>query len=374
MSRVVVVGGGIAGVEAALTIARTNPRASITLVAQWPSMRIVPELVYVPFGVVPQAIDVRLIRALAADGIELHLATCQGVDIQAHELHLSTGTLSYDSVVFAPGTVPQPTSANRLRTLDDADRLRSALAELEQSTARHRAVTLRVPEECHWTPPAFEFALLLARWRSTIGAPDIRIEMAIEASEPLDIFSFEASELVRTRLHEARVELMSHIPAHRIDLIPSSLAIEFDGLVAQRVFGLPPLQPSGFYRTDSSGRVATDAYVVGDATEMPFKAGFAVGWHARRVAAALGGDITLLGSHVDGIPIGDCEYQMDLADGTSMHVRFDMEHHFHEPYLTPVADVFVRDGAPEKLAGTLVRTLLVDGLKPRQVDVSARTA
>ena len=49
--RIVIVGGGIAGVEAALTMARGLPDATVTLVSEREVLDVIPNLVFVPFGV-----------------------------------------------------------------------------------------------------------------------------------------------------------------------------------------------------------------------------------------------------------------------------------------------------------------------------------
>jgi hypothetical protein len=364
MTRIVVIGGGIAGVEAALTLSRTLSRAQVTLVSQWPSLRLLPQLVYVPFGGAEHGIDVRLDRALAPEGIDLVVATCNHVDLHAQRVELSDGALDYDILVIATGTVPEPTTHHRLRSLTDAIRLRTALDQLAESHERDSSVALRVPASCTWPPPAFEVALLLARWRDDRAAGDIRITVEVEESDPLEIFNLDAAMLIRDRMERAGIELLTHIPSHRLDQLSSSVAIDFGGLTAHRLFGLPSVSPDGFYRVDHAGCLVRNVYVVGDAAASSYKAGFAVGWHARRVAAALGADLSLLGPFVDGIPIDRCEFQMDMGDEL-LRVRFSA------PYTGPLAhDLHVTDascsaGHPDKLVGTLTHELVARAKRVR---------
>lgn len=354
---IVVVGGGIAGVEAAMTLARTVDRSRITLVTPWPSLRVVPQIVYVPFGGRPITVDIGLRRALAADGVDLRIGTCERANLDEHEISTSDGAIRYDAVVFAPGTVPEPTAGHRLRNLEDALRLRGALQDVAHMYGSERAITVRVPESCTWPAPAFEFSLLLARWRDELELGDLQLSLAIESTEPLDLFDLDASTIVRNALEAAGVELMAHIPEHRIDLVPTTLAVDFAGLTARRILGLPPVNPDGFYEVDIDGCIGPDAFVVGDATQLPYKAGFAVGWHARRVARTLGGDTSRIGPTVDDIPLDECEYQMDMGNGT-LKVRFNAQRHFTAPYVAPIANVTVVPEPPEKLVGTLVHRLL----------------
>jgi hypothetical protein len=357
MKRIVVVGGGIAGVEAALTLTRTLTRAHVTLVSQWKSLRMLPQLVYVPFGASSQSIDIPLGRALAPAGIDLQIGTCQHIDIENHSITTDMGDIAYDALVVAPGTLPEPTNAYRLRTLQDALRLRTSLEDLERSTDAHRSIMLRVPSSCTWAPPAFEFALLLAAWRDERSLNDIRITVAVEDSNPLDQFDPHASTLIIDRLADNNVELLTNVPNHRLDLMESSIAIEFGMLIAHRVPGLPPLNADGFYEIDSEGFVAQDAFVIGDAANTSYKGAFATGWHARRVAMALGGDLSVLGERIEGIPVDECEYQMDLGNDT-LAVRLsspEIDYPIHD--LRPTKSE-IRVGQAEKLVGTLTHELL----------------
>ncbi|MCW2923775.1 MAG: hypothetical protein JWM98_1179 [Thermoleophilia bacterium] len=357
MHRVTVIGAGIAGVETAVTLMRTLPRAAVTLVSPWPSMRILPNLVYVPFGASEQGVDVRLDRALASEGVTLQVATCDRVDPAAHVAHLSTGPLEHDTVVVATGTLPEVTNAHRLRSLSDATRLRGALVELAGSGAHDRSIMLRIPSSCSWTPPAFELALLLAQWRDSLQL-EVELVVVVEEPEPLGAFDLDAAETVRTRLEQAGVELITNAPAHRLDLMSSTLAVDFGALTAHRIPGLVHVGVDGFYDVAGTGLAALDTYVVGDAAAGPYKAGFAAGWHARRVALALGGDLSILGADVGGIPIDQCEYQMDFGDDETFRVRFGEAFAPLDGHELRTVDADVVIGRPDKLVGTLVHDLL----------------
>lgn len=360
MREVVVVGGGIAGVEAAMTVARTVPRAKVTLVSQWQTLRVLPQLVYVPFGASPEAVEIRLNRALARDGIKLVVETCVHVDVGNHLVHLASGQkLRYEALIIASGTTSQPSAALRLRTLEDALRIRDALEALVGSDERDRTILLKIPATCSWSPPAFEFALLLAQWRREIGAEGIRITMEIESSEPLNMFNYEASRIVHNVMDYEGIEVLTHVASAQMDDIPGNVIIDFDEFTAHRVHGLPPLTGDGFYQVDEHGRAAPDVYVVGDAAAHPYKSGFSVGWQARRIAQELGGDLSLLGTHVDGIPIHQCEYQMDLGEET-LCVRFHSPHGPDSLFMPNVQSTRVIPGRPDKLAGTLLRPYITD--------------
>ncbi|MCW2949064.1 MAG: hypothetical protein JWN41_77 [Thermoleophilia bacterium] len=357
-TRIVVVGTGVAGIEAAITIARTVPRAHVEIVGPSPTLCMLPELVYIPLGETVEMTDVPLKRVLAREGVGLRIATVERVDLQRRELFCSDGVVAFDSVVFAMGTVMAAGAERGLRTSADAQRIRGELHRLSESDETARSIVLRVPASCTWAPPALEFALLLAKWRSeSPNRANIDISLLIENSEAFDLFGRVAAQVVREHLHASNVALVTNVPVHRLDLVPATVVIDFDALVARRIPGLPPVSPDGFYRTDAVGGVAPGAFVVGEATDIPLKAGFLAGWHARRVAGALGGDIEALGHDVDGIPVGESEYQMDLGNET-MCVRFVTRRHIALQYLAAADSVNLVPDRPDKLLGTVVHGLI----------------
>ena len=87
---------------------------------------------------------------------------------------------------------------------------------------------------------------------------------------------------------------------------------------------------------------------------LPYKAGFATAWQARRVLEELGGDMSRIGPHIDGIPSDSVEYQMDLADGV-MRARITNAESLAHPFLGHDADITVVAGSrPDKLRGLLL--------------------
>jgi hypothetical protein len=358
MRRIIVIGSGIGGAEAAATLATTVPDARITLVGPSPDINLLPNLVYVPFGMQPAAVRVPLAAALEPWSVECRVDSVDSIDTFERTVSMASGQLDfYDDLIVATGLVPPRHAANRLRTLDDALHVRSALASV--STPRRRTtIAIRVMPGCSWTGPAYEFALLLQAWLVASGsARTTRVVLATEELAPLSMFGFDASSIVSDRLAASGIELLAGMPAGRFDQLESDLAIDFGDTVARRMHGLPPVGADGFYETDAHGKVADHAWIVGDAGSIPYKGAFATAWQSQQVALELGGDLTLLGPDIDGVPLGQCEYQMDLA-GSTLRVRFDAASHFLGTHADVRATVDVDAAPPQKLHGTLVRRML----------------
>ncbi|MFG2211866.1 NAD(P)/FAD-dependent oxidoreductase [Streptomyces sp. NPDC048638] len=141
--RVVIAGAGIAGVQTAVALREAGWRGAITLLGDEPHQ---------PYDRPPLSKALLLGPAdgatfdidFAALGIDLHLGRpVTALRPGAHEMDTAEGPIAYDHAVLATGADPVllPGSEDRagvhlLRTLDDAERLRSVLA------ARQRVVVV----------------------------------------------------------------------------------------------------------------------------------------------------------------------------------------------------------------------------------------
>lgn len=357
LRRVVVVGGGIGGAEAALTMAIGLADAEVTMVSRWPSIRLLPDLVYVPFGVSARRIDVP-ISALAPHGVQSVAAEVERVDCSAKTLETSAGTIHFDVLVAAPGAQPRAGYERNLRTLDDANRLRRDLSNLVNEAARgaQRTITIRSEAESSWSAPAVELALLLGAWIRSRGLED-RIEILLVTSDSsvFEWFGPDAEGVVDAALGRARVKVATGVPAGEFDDLGGDVVVDFGNMHPRIIDGLSGLGVSGWYEpSDLNFEVAPGVHVIGDAINLPFRAGFATAWQARRVLDHLGGSTASLGREIDGIPTEAVEYQMDLADSV-LRARISLADTLARPFLGHDAEIAVdAGGRPDKLAGLLL--------------------
>lgn len=354
--RIVVIGGGIAGAEAALTLAIGLPSAEVTLVGRWPSIRLLPDLVYVPFDISSRRIDVP-VADLLPHGVRSVVAEVERVDLAEHRVVTSVGELSYDVLVAAPGAEAREHEHHSLRTLDDALRVREQLGLIIDAAraGESKTITIRAESEDSWSAPACEVALLIGAWvRSMRLESRIETLLATTDSEVFEWFGPMGEVTVDAALRRQRVKVATGVPTGRFDGLGGDLVIEFGALQPRRIDGLPGPGPSGWYETSPSFEIAHDAYVIGDAVNLPYRAGFATAWQARRVLRALGGDPRRLGLRVDGIPSDAVEYQMDLADGV-MRARLECADSMSHAFLGHDAEIDVAPGSrPDKLLGLLL--------------------
>jgi hypothetical protein len=361
--RIVVAGGGIAGAEAALTLALGLPEDDVLLVGRWPSVRLLPDLVYVPFGVSPRRIDIPLDR-LAEHGVEHVVAEIDRVDVTTRTLHTSAGPIEFDILVAAPGAKAREHGHHSLRSLDDATRLAENLAALvhEARDGEPRTITIRAESEDSWTAPACETAMLIGNWVQAQGlAEHVDVLLATSDSNAFEWFGPIAETEVDAALARAGVHVATGVPSGRFDELGGDVIIEFGALEPRTIDGLPGRGPSGWYESQRSFEVARCVFVIGDAINLPYRAGFATAWQARRVLRALGGDLDRLGDAVDGLPKDSVEYQMDLGDGV-LRARVARADDLGHPFLGHDADLDIEHGGrPDKLFGLLLHERVIAG-------------
>lgn len=359
---IVIVGGGIAGVESAVTLRSTLPHAHISLVVRTPELRIRPNLVYVAMGETGIEHAVQL-SSTTLPNIAVITDEAHSVDRDHQLVTLASGTsMHYDTLVLAPGTVPRGSSGLRLRTLQDAQVVHQALLNLMRHPRPLHGVVIRDLPEDNWSPPAYEMAFLIDGWLRAQGMRDrITVTVATCDRVALETFGPHVAEEVQRQLDARGIERIMGVPPGRIEEINDDVVIDVGGFTAVRMAGEPPASGSGFFSTNHHGELAPNIYVVGDAANVPFKGGFTCSWQARRMARALGGDMTLLGERIDGIPIDEYEYQMDLY-GQVLIVRMSTAGLTTLLGMPRAIHLDVVDGRPVKLRGTLVRELLVDHL------------
>jgi sulfide:quinone oxidoreductase len=262
--RVVVAGGGVAGIEALLTLhALAGDRVDLTLAdAQ-------PDFIYRPMKVAESFARGSArrypIANMARDaGARLVADSVTSVDAEARIAHTAGGTtLRYDALVLATGARSVPAYQHAL-TWDDRsapDQLGGLLRDIEQGYVRRLAFV--VPPGPGWPLPAYELALMTARMAfDAQTAPQITLVTPEVA--PLAIFGPAATAAVKADLDAAGVGFRgaSYVEIEKghaatVVVHPGMRRIEVD-----RVVALPHLvgrAPSGV-PTDQDGFVRVDAH------------------------------------------------------------------------------------------------------------------
>jgi sulfide:quinone oxidoreductase len=260
---VLVVGGGIAGVEALMALADLGEsRLRLRVVAAQPSFVLRPQLLGAPWGGGPLQID--LARLCGAFGAEFTAGTVTDVDASAYRVGLADGTtLAYDRLLLAPGARPAlPYTGAHVLGFGALPR------ELAASGAG--SVAIVVPPGTSWTLPAYELALLTAAH----GRGVVRVVTAEAA--PMEAFGPGARPSIWALLRRRGVAVETgsapEIGADVGDLADTVIALP---LLEGPALGGVPLDCRGFVRVDPAMAVVDTKHLhaAGDATNRPIKQG-----------------------------------------------------------------------------------------------------
>ena len=317
--RVVIAGGGIAALEAALALRDIAAGlVDVTLVAPTDRFTFAPASVGAPFGkAVIRRFD--LFRIANDLGARLVIGKVDAVAADSRRVILENGdAVSYDALVIAAGGMAHDSvpGAMTFRGPADVDRMQTLLDDAVEGRASR--LVFAIPTGLGWTLPLYELCLLTCQYvvekdavyRSASGSMrrhPVEIGLVSPESAPLEVFGAEASTAVaeildarrivfharRTpvRLHQRRLETLPDggVPADWVVAMPRLGGVEITGV---------PIDSDGFIRTDPHGRVddLVDVYAAGDSTAFPVKQGGIAAQQAvavaQSIAAQAGADIT----------------------------------------------------------------------------------
>jgi sulfide:quinone oxidoreductase len=306
--RVVIVGGGVAGLEAALALADLAlERTDVTVVA--PNS----EFVYRPMAVREPFAYAGARRYLLAPivrnaGATLLSGELGWIDPANKTIHTKADeSIEYDALVLALGARSTERYPHAItiddRNLDEA--LHGLIQDIEGDYIHKLAFVS--PGRMAWPLPLYELAMMTAG-RAYDMQVELETTLVTPEDSPLAIFGSGASSAVAELLASAKVDVVSSAYAE----VPSSDTVLINPghrhLDVDRVIALPelygpvlrgiPLGENGFIRVDPYCRVpdVDGIYAAGDATDFPVKMG-GIGSQqadvaARSIAALAGADVT----------------------------------------------------------------------------------
>jgi sulfide:quinone oxidoreductase len=318
--RVLIAGGGIAGLEAALALADlARDRAELVLLAPDPEFVFKPLTVEEPFTHVP-AERHELAPALADVGVGFIQDSLAEVLSEAHEVKTGSGeTVSYDYLVVCVGGRAVP-------AYEGVETFWSDRGDLPVDDLIRRAhdagteLALVVPPAATWSLPLYELALLIRNRADELGLDDLRMRLLTPESEPLIVFGTVASEAVANLFAARRIALATNqVPARDLSHLETDVVIALPEIEGRRVAGLP-CDSKGFTPTDEHARVegVDDVYAAGDGTTFPVKQG---GLATQQADAAAEHLAARLGAEVDPQPFKPVLRGQLITGVESLHMR-----------------------------------------------------
>lgn len=297
-TRVVIVGGGVAALEAAFALQElAGDRTSVRIVARAEEFTYRPLEVREPFAGA-RAPRYSLAAAARSAGAELVDGEVVRVQPTRRTVVTSTGaSLPFDALILCLGATPvwPHEHARRIEPGKLDETLHGFVQDVEGEYIR--SAVFIVPERVGWALPTYELLLMTAERAAGMQA---RLDLTLVTSEPepLAVFGERSSAAVRARLTEAGVAIMTSALA----TVPGGKAVEVitDGrrttlqvdsvlaapeLVGPSLAGIPH-DEHGFIPVDGFGRVAgTDGvFAAGDATDGAIKQGGVAAQQAEVVA------------------------------------------------------------------------------------------
>jgi sulfide:quinone oxidoreductase len=297
--RVLIVGGGVAGIEVALAL-RDLAGERVEVEMRDPRR----QFVFRPFAVGEPYGAARVFRYDLAKLARLSGASFDSAGIVAisprnrQAITRDGGRVPYDHLVLAtgarmlwsiPGAVTFWGVADEGQVGDVVDLLRAG---------RLRRLVFTMPGGHSWALPLYELALLAATEAAKAGVADTRLTVVTPEDAPLELFGRRVGEQMTELLAERGVEVVaSTLPVEfdggRLEVAPGR-EIEADAVISlprlegRRVTGVPH-DADGFVGVDDHGRVlgADRLYAAGDITAFPVKQGGIATQQADTVAEAI---------------------------------------------------------------------------------------
>jgi len=298
--RVLIVGGGVGGLEAALALRDlAGERVATTLLAPATEFVYRPMRVREPFGY-SEARHYPLDEICRDIGIEQVRDAFKWLDPDHRVVHTDAGEkLEYDALLLAPGATLRPRFKHAV-TVDDSkldEQLHGLIQDVEEGYVHKMAFISPTPMP--WPFPIYELALMTARRAYDMNI-DMSVTLATPEDAPLALFGAEASSAVERLLEDSGILFVpsAHCEtpaAGRVSITPGSRTLIVDRIVAlpqlfgPSVPGVPTDAHDGFIPIDAHCRVPRleRVFAAGDATDFAIKFGGIASQQADTAAEAI---------------------------------------------------------------------------------------
>ncbi|HVS99274.1 MAG TPA: hypothetical protein VHE08_02030 [Solirubrobacterales bacterium] len=295
---VVIAGGGVAALEAALALQDlAGDRVEVMICSPRPTFVYRPYAVGVPYGV-SRVATYDLERLAQAAGARYRCDSIASVDRQNRLAVTHDGeSIPYGDLIVCPGAKllwPVPGAVTFWGIADERD-VGKVMEEIRDGETRRVAFTM--PSVESWALPLYELALLTRAELDKTG-DDAELTVVTPEDGPLQIFGRGVAEQMAELLAERRIEVLTGTHPVRfehgsLETVPSG-PLQFDKvislpkLVGRQIRGVPH-DVEGFVRIGPHCGVigCEHLYAAGDVTGFPVKQGGIATQQADVIAEAI---------------------------------------------------------------------------------------
>ena len=349
--KIVVLGGGFAGLESAFYLRkRVRDNADITVVSADDRFLFKPNTIYIPFGTDPASLTFPLEPAVQKKDISLVHARAGAIDPDKRLISLDGGEkIEFDYLVVATGAAMRPEEvpglgehASSIWTTDDMLRLRRSFQEISaaaESGARRRVLFL-VPRNNKCSGPLYEMVQMLETWLRGKGVRQtVDITYSTHETAYIQVFGPRLDDAVAQEFDRRDISGHRGYAVQRVEdgvahyengrSLPYDLLVTLPPYIASTPFENLPADDRGFIATDpASRRVAgyPNIFAVGDAADFPVKQAFLAFLEADAAAEHLSAEILGRQPAFDFEPTSMCVMeQFDKATFAQVPLRLTGE-------------------------------------------------
>ena len=315
--RVLIAGGGIAGLEAALALREfAGDAVDVTIVDPGRRFTVPGTATARAFGL-GTAVDLRLVHVVHRAGARLLPGRIATVEPARHVAVLEGGeVLTYDALVVAVGATPVAAVPGALtfRGPQDVEAVRGMVDDVSHRGLRGAGLEMAivVPPGCGWPLAAYELALMTREHLEGQGSGEsVAISVITSEETPLGLFGLDASAAVQRTLARSRIDVRTRAAARSWNagclLLSDGSTVWADRAIALPVYRGPaieglPADGHGFIPVGPDARVpgVPDAWAVGDGTDNPVKQGGVACQQADMAAGQIAAAVA--GALPDGVP------------------------------------------------------------------------
>lgn len=305
--RVLIVGAGVAGIEAALALGDLGgDRLDVVLHDQRRELFFRPFAIGQPYGV-GRAFRHDLAGLAAQCGASFQPRGVVSVDPRRRLALTRDGErCSYDHLIVAPGarTLWAVPGAVTFWGAADEGQVGETIADLR--AGKLRRIVFTMPDGRTWALPLYELALLAATEIEKAGGFEAEVAIVTPEEAPLEAFGRPVGEGLAALLAERGIELIAgahpikfeegRLRAAPSEEVEADAVISLPRLEGRRIGGVPH-DGEGFVEIDERCRVVglDRVYAIGDVTSFPIKQGDVATQQAdavaETIAAAAGADL-----------------------------------------------------------------------------------